>query len=77
MRFCFSTSTGAAGSRGHRLAADERLALGIEDRLDRQISRIELRIIINLPIVLADRLLEITFSVKQADADEPNSQVAG
>ena len=49
----------------------------VEDRFDREVSRVEQRVIIDLPVVMVERLLEIAFAVENAHADKAKSQVAG
>ena len=64
---------------GHRDLdhADQRLAFGVQHRLDGQVLRVKQCVVLRLPIILIDRLLKITFAVKQADADEAKAQIAG
>ena len=65
--------------RGHANLdrADEPFALGIKHRLQRNILRVNRIVIFRLPVVGINRLLEITFAVKQTDADETDAEVAG
>ena len=57
--------------------ANQRLSFGIQHRFQRQVYRVQERVILRLPIVLVDLLAEIAFAIKQADSDKANAQVAG
>jgi hypothetical protein len=57
--------------------ANDRLAFRVQHRFERQVLRIEQRIIFRLPIIRVDRLLKITLAVEQADADKAKAKVAG
>ncbi len=57
--------------------ADDRLAVRGEHRFDREILRVQQRVVIHLPVVLVDHLLEIAFAVEEADADEAKPEIAG
>ena len=66
----------------HRLGRDldftnDRLALVVEYRLKREIRRVELAVILRLPVVGIDRLLKVAFAVKQTDTHKTESKVAG
>ena len=56
---------------------EQRFAFVIEHGLNREVSRIEQRVIIDLPIIMVDRLLEITFAIKQAHPHETQAKIAG
>jgi hypothetical protein len=57
--------------------ADKRLAVGVEHGLERHVLRVNHRVVFGLPVVGINRLLEIAFAVKKADADEAEAEVAG
>ena len=57
--------------------ANDRLSLDIEHWLKREIRRVELAVILRLPVVGIDRLLKVAFAVKQAYAHEAQPKVAG
>ena len=57
--------------------ANQRLPIGAEHRLHRQIIRIQRPVIIDLPILAVDRLLKIALAVKETDAHQPDSEVTG
>ena len=72
----------APGLEGDGVHADfhrtgQRFATGIEHRLDGQISWIEQRIIIDLPVLMIDLLLEIALAVEQAHSHKPQAEIAG
>ena len=60
----------------HLDGADERLAVLVEHGLDGEVLRLELGVVIDLPVVLIDRLLEVAFAIEQADADEAEPEIA-
>ena len=52
-------------------------ALGIQHRFERHVLRVNRIVKFRLPVVRVNRLLEITFAVKQTDADKTEAEVAG
>ena len=64
-----------AGGDFHR--ADDGFALVVQHGLDGQIVRVEQIVVLGLPVVLVNRLLKITFAIKQTDADEAEAEIAG
>src|SRR5437762_5925341 len=54
----------------------ERLAMAVEHRLDRKIAGVEQRVVVDLPVVVVESLLEIPFAIKNADANEAKPKVA-
>jgi hypothetical protein len=67
---------------GHQIqadldGADQPPALGVQQRFERDVVRVNRIVVFRLPVVGINRLLEITFAVKQADADKTETEVAG
>ena len=50
---------------------------GVHHRFDRQVFRIQQRVILRLPVVRIEGLLEIAFAIEEADADEAQAEIAG
>ena len=57
--------------------ADDGIAVGIQQRLHRQVERVEQVVEFSLPVVIVDRLLEVAFAVEKADPDKADAQIAG
>ena len=57
-------------------AANEPFALGVENRFQRHILRVNQIVELRLPVVRVNRLLEIALAVKQADAHKAEIEVA-
>jgi hypothetical protein len=54
--------------------ADQRLALAVQHRFERQVARVEQGVMFGLPVVLVDGLLEIALAIEEADAGKPRSR---
>ena len=59
------------------MCSSDLLALLVEDRFEGKVSRVELGVVFGLPVLMVDGLLEVTFAVEEADADEPEPEIAG
>src|SRR6266850_4013446 len=59
----------------HAHRTDQRLAMRVEHRLDGKIFWIEQRIIIDLPVIVTDRLLKIAFAIKNTDANKTEPEI--
>ena len=57
--------------------ANQRFARFAEHRLERQVFRVQQRVVFGLPAIHVDRLLEVAFAVEQTDAHKPNARIAG
>jgi len=57
--------------------ANEGIAFSVQHGLQRQVLRVQQGVILGLPIIRIDRLLEITLAVKQTHPDESEPEVAG
>ena len=57
--------------------ADDGLARLVRHRLDRKILRAKVSVVVHLPALVTDGLLEVTFAIEQADADEAEVEIAG
>src|SRR5665213_560468 len=57
--------------------ADEPFAFRVQHRLERHVVRLDGIVKFRLPVVVVNRLLKITFAVKQTDADEAEAEIAG
>ncbi len=55
----------------------ERVAIGFQNRLHRQVARIEHRIGFDLPVIPVNGLLEISVPIEKGDSDKAQSQIAG
>ena len=55
--------------------ADNRLPIIIKHRLQREVCRIKLAVILRLPIVGVDRLLKISLAIKQANPHKPQPKI--
>jgi hypothetical protein len=55
----------------------DRVPLGIEHRADRQAEQVVDRVLLLLPAVGGERLVEVALRVHETDADERHAEVAG